>query len=300
MRTARLQSQDLARTNDFINALLSKDDLRSEHKSDVTDGQRLPHMINGNGTPFRSDPKARFSDPPAPPPQQPLPEKPDVARASDVPSLKRGTTERPKSHPPNASPIRQDVNQIVQLTEALNMAKKEIDTQHAQMRDLEDLLHKEREARKSAEELARKLEDAAAASTRMNGAAKAPDGQGLTILEETFDPPTDGAPPPDADSPSDADTTKTAVQLDDLQTSANLFRSRIDSMAAEIRGLKLHLDEYKLRGRDGRGRTRCPEGDTGRDGAEASREGRGRREESGTTRSVILKTSRRHWYDDCR
>src|SRR6266566_5815157 len=108
MRTARLQSQDLALTQQFLNALLSKDDIKNEQKHEGADPAK-PHVVNGNGLSFRSDPKARFSDPPAPPPQQPLPEKPDVARphGADVPALKRGSAERPKSLPSNASPIRQ-------------------------------------------------------------------------------------------------------------------------------------------------------------------------------------------------
>ncbi len=245
MRNARLQSQDLLRTNEFISALLSKDDIKNEPKPEATDAPK-PHMVNGNGVPFRPDPKPRFSDPPAPPPQQPLPEKPDVSRVGDVPSLKRGTTERPKPHPPNASPIRQD-SQIMQLTEALNMAKKEIDTQHAQMRDLEEMLRREQEARKSAEELARKLEDAAAASLRMNGSAKPPGQE--SILEETFDPPVELIPtqPAEADAAADDGSAKELPQLDHLEASANLFRLRIDSMAAEIKSLKQHLDEYKER-----------------------------------------------------
>lgn len=108
MRTARLQSQDLGRTNQFISALLSKDDIRDMEKLDPAENLKS-HLSNGNmnSMPFmRSDSKARFTDPPAPPPQQPLPEKPDV------PPLKRGTTERPKANTPNsaASPVRQDGN----------------------------------------------------------------------------------------------------------------------------------------------------------------------------------------------
>ena len=190
MRNARLQSQNLARTQQFINTLLSKDDLKNEQKHDAPEPAKGPQMVNGNNGSFRSDPKTRFSDPPAPPPQQPLPEKPDAARGSDVPSLKRATTEKPVAQPSNTStntsPIRQDANfsQILQPTEALNIAKREIDTQHAKLRDLEEMLQKEREARESAEEVARKLEDAAAAA-QMNGSAMPAEANSNT-----------GAPPP--------------------------------------------------------------------------------------------------------
>jgi hypothetical protein len=137
MRNARLQAQDLNRTNSFVNTLLSKNDVKDLEKPEAPEAPK-PHL-NG-GIPFRPDPKTRFSEPPAPPPQQPLPEKPNV------PGLKRGPTERPKSGPPEAtSPVRQEnMSQIVQLTEALNNAKRDMDTQTARMRELEDMLQKER------------------------------------------------------------------------------------------------------------------------------------------------------------
>jgi hypothetical protein len=87
-------------------------------------------------------------DPPAPPPQQPLPEKPDAAS-----SLRRSDTERPKT----ASPVRSDA-QLSSLTEALTSAKKEIESQSTRLRDLETLLNEERRAREDAEERAARLE----------------------------------------------------------------------------------------------------------------------------------------------
>lgn len=92
--------------------------------------------------------KARFSDPPAPPPQQPLPAKPDAAS-----SLRRSDTERPKL----GSPVRSDA-QMSTLTEALTSAKKEIESQSVRLRDLEAMLTEERRAREDAEERAARLE----------------------------------------------------------------------------------------------------------------------------------------------
>jgi hypothetical protein len=92
--------------------------------------------------------KARFSDPPAPPPQQPLPAKPDAAS-----SLRRSDTERPKT----GSPVRPDA-QMSSLNEALASAKKEIELQGVRLRDLEAMLGDERRAREDAEERANQLE----------------------------------------------------------------------------------------------------------------------------------------------
>lgn len=92
--------------------------------------------------------KARFSDPPAPPPQQPLPAKPDAAS-----SLRRSETERPKT----GSPVRSDA-QMSTLNDALTSAKKEIESQGVRLRDLEAMLNEERRAREEAEERANRLQ----------------------------------------------------------------------------------------------------------------------------------------------
>lgn len=110
----------------------------------------------------RLDDMSPFSQPPVPPPQQPLPEKPDIARSNisdSIPQnfLKRTDTERPGSEV--NSPVRSDPpsSQILALVEALTTAKREIDLQGDRMKHLETLLQKERKARESAEERARHL-----------------------------------------------------------------------------------------------------------------------------------------------
>ncbi|KAM0323706.1 hypothetical protein ACHAQA_008643 [Verticillium albo-atrum] len=254
MRSARLQSQDLGRTGQFIGALLSKDDIKDQDKPEVPEPPK--HMVNGNGLPFRADSKTRFSDPPAPPPQQPLPEKPDV------PSLKRAATERPKSHPTNASPVRPDnMSQIIQLTEALNNAKKEIDTQTTRMRDLEEMLLREREAREVAEDLARRLEDTAI-TKETNGAPKE---VGSDLLEEAFEPPHEGAeaadidmPDADADADADAETITDAevhtdtssedpAPVDKVEEVTVQFQAKLDSMMSDMNDLKQQMEAWKQR-----------------------------------------------------
>lgn len=237
MRNARLQSQDLGRTGQFINTLLSKDDIKDSDKPEVPEPPKA--IVNGNAS-FRSDSKARFSDPPAPPPQQPLPEKPDV------PSLKRATTERPKSHPHNGSPVRSDsVSQIIQLTEALNIAKKDLDTQTQRMRDLESMLQQEREARELAEDLAKRLEDSAAAKEYKDAAdVKTPDP-----LEEAFEPPREATEAVDVEM-TDVDTTPSPAEDSasaSVEEVATEFQAKIDSMVAEMQGLREQMEAWKAR-----------------------------------------------------
>ncbi|KAI1104020.1 hypothetical protein F4804DRAFT_308404 [Jackrogersella minutella] len=239
MRTQRLQSQDLGRTNQFVQGLLTKDDIKDSEKPDAAE-QPKSQIINGNGISFRSDNKTRFSDPPAPPPQQPLPEKPDV------PSLKRGITERPKQpNNQNMSPIRQDGNtsQILQLTEALNSAKREIESQSSRMRDLEETLQKERQARELAEELARRLEEASA--IKVNGAPVKSETQ-ETALEAAFELPLDETPSPSADNMID-DAGKTAPQAEAIEASATHLHAQIESMVLEMKDLRQQLDAFKQR-----------------------------------------------------
>ncbi|KAF4509021.1 hypothetical protein G6O67_005333 [Ophiocordyceps sinensis] len=234
MRNARLHAQDLNRTNQFINTLLSKDDVKDLDKPDAPEPSKPQHMVNGSGISFRSDHKARFSDPPAPPPQQPLPEKPDV------PSLKRGSIDRSKTGPQHGPARQENVNQIIQLTEALNNARRDLGTQSARMRELETMLQKERGARELAEELARRLEGPA--NAQMNGSAKAATsgsvGDALEALHE--DARAHGIVPETA-------LTESHPQATIAQESAASLQSRIDIMDEHMRNLREQLDKWKQR-----------------------------------------------------
>lgn len=242
MRNARLQNQDLARTSQFISALLSKEDIKNTDKPEVPEPPKA-HLPNGNIS-FRSDGgKTRFSEPPAPPPSQPLPEKPDAARASDAPSLKRATTERPK--PASTSPIRQDnnnLNQILLLTEALNNAKKELDTNTARVRDLEDMLIKEREARLLAEDMMQKMEESGHA--KMNGSAEVPLVNGHSELDKAFDPPAEQL---SNHEPEPAEPETAPSQPDKAEVLTAAFQARIDAMTSEMHGLREQLEAFRLR-----------------------------------------------------
>lgn len=250
MRNARLQSQDLSRTGQFVNALLAKDDIKNQDKPAEAPEPPKGPMVNGGGAlSFRSETgKTRFSDPPAPPPSQPLPEKPDVARPhnSEAPSLKRGVTERPKSHPSNSSPpMRQEnLSQILQLTEALNNAKREIDNHTARVRELEEMFQKEREARLQAEDRVNKMEETK--STKVNGTAGTDLPVSHSELDNAFEPPTEN--PTKAESELDSKAPESAPsQPERVEAAAALFQAQIDSMVLEMKGVRDQLDSYKQR-----------------------------------------------------
>jgi hypothetical protein len=240
MRSARLQAQDLGRTNHFINTLLSKEDIKDLEKPEAPEPPKSQPLVNGNGIPFRTDPKTRFSDPPAPPPQQPLPEKPDV------PSLKRGPTERPKLGPANTSPTRQDnLNQIIQLTEALNSARRDIDSQTTRMRELEELLQKERSAREEAEELAKRLEETAS-TVHVNGKPVQQKGSVREAINHAFRSYEDREETNEDESPEEKDDKPSEADIA-AQEMATALQSRIDSMDNQMLEMKQQMEEWKQR-----------------------------------------------------
>jgi hypothetical protein len=247
MRTARSQTNDLGRTEQFFSTLLSKEDFKEPEKSNPNEPAKQS-QINGSSMSFKVDSKPRFSDPPAPPPQQPLPEKPDVGRPHmfelGTPSLKRSTTERPRSVPnvPHERP--ESTSQIVSLVEALATAKKEIDAQNARMRDLEDMLQKEREARENAEKLAKRLElESSGSNARMNGFAKG--GFKGSVIEEASESSKENLNPKRELGADAASATSTIT--DSAEASTAKLQERLEKMMLEMLEMKEHMESYRRR-----------------------------------------------------
>lgn len=161
LKQAKQQSQDLRQTDDFLTAVRQPGYAEKERMNKPSPLEGNPsRQLNGRPKMPRVDSFSRFSDPPAPPPQQPLPEKPDAPPRSGSESfspLKRSDTDKPKSLS-TSSPISRESSQILSLIEALSIAKREIDTQGTRIKELEDLLREEKTARESAEDKAKKLE----------------------------------------------------------------------------------------------------------------------------------------------
>ncbi|KAF2104000.1 hypothetical protein NA57DRAFT_70212 [Rhizodiscina lignyota] len=237
-KMARQQTQDLQRTNAYIESLLTSDTKKDKPPAPAV----KPSPIK--------DLKARFSDPPAPPPQQPLPEKPDIARsgmdAIMQPFLRRSDTERPKLTSSISSPGKSasgvgvgDQLQITQLVEALNAAKKELEAHNAKLKEVEDMLAQERQARESAEERAQRLEmehkdDKPAPpeieehrEIEMNG----------SIVPSTSELVADGEKALDSSAQS---TTASEDQSTTLQ-------QRLDQVLGEMTEMKSQMEKYRTR-----------------------------------------------------
>lgn len=243
MKTARQQAQDLDQTNDFLNSLLSTD--RKDEKMPPTQVENpSSRLVNGKPKLAKIDPVSRFSDPPAPPPQQPLPEKPDLARSSPsetglISSLKRSDTARPGSGI-SGSPTSQQSSQILSLVEALSSAKKELDSQGDRVKHLEDMLRQERSARESAEERARRLEKTASFKP-------------ISTSEEFLGNDTSG-PPPDETSrecPSDLPNKNLTATDRLLSEGGDLgehnLQLQLNQMVADMDQMKQDMQKFQQR-----------------------------------------------------
>ncbi len=242
MRQARLVAHDLASADQFMETLVSSSDFNEKDRIEESQSKPASFMSNGQPVVQMDAVVNRFSDPPAPPPQQPLPAKPDAParhQTGDA-SLKRSNTERPRSQ--TTSPVKQDnSSQVVSLLEALKTAKKEIESQGDRMRELEEALKQEREARREAEELAKKLENESSKGIHINGFVKE-----CGVVDDAFNPLPDFTA--DVDGPMD----ETINGIDEKKTEtvgaeARRLQEKLELMMAEMREMKQQMETYRQR-----------------------------------------------------
>ena len=226
MRAARQQASELENVGSFLHAAVNPEDSTLKEKE-----EQQPRHVNEKPKSTRTDHLARFADPPAPPPQQPLPEKPDSARSSPIhphglPALlRRGETARPTMSNGN-SPTNPQNSHMLQLVEALSVAKKDLDSQAAKVQQLENMLNEERRARQDAEERAKRLEQ-----TSISRPISIVEEEQSTLVAAK-DPATTGE---EASEP-------TTTQPDEQ----NLQR-KLDNMVSDMRKMREDMDKFKRR-----------------------------------------------------
>lgn len=223
---AKQQSQDLARSKQCLDNLLSVEPNKKSDKDSKSEKAVRMSPIRS-----KSDMKTHFSEPPAPPPQQPLPEKPDVAKALADPAihplLMRSETARPVLAP-NGSPTRADHSQaLLILTQELKLAKDQIPSLENRVKNLEHELKAERTARESAEERAQELEcgtqrhaDSAQTQTDKSGETS----QGTQSDDEEDEP-----------------------EVAKLETEKPELKAQLDRLHAAMDEMKLQMEEYRRR-----------------------------------------------------
>ncbi|EAW11541.1 putative cytoplasm to vacuole targeting Vps64 [Aspergillus clavatus NRRL 1] len=238
MKQAKQQAQDLHQTDEFLTTLMKPGHQEKEKPRHSPPDSGASRPVNGRPKMPRVDSFSRFSDPPAPPPQQPLPEKPDALPrpgAEAFSPLKRSDTEKPKLAP-SSSPVSRESSQILSLIEALSSAKRELDSQGARVKELENLLLHERNARESAEEKARSLESQA------KGIDAAPISETIPLSEETTpsdqvtldQPSNDHLPPPVPAEEPLASETPTEAQADQLQRRLEMIMEEMEEMKKQV------------------------------------------------------------------
>ncbi|RKF64501.1 putative fha domain-containing protein [Erysiphe neolycopersici] len=232
MRMARLQTSELKKTHDFLGSLLDISKVEHADKSIINEALKPTAYLNNI---IRQEPTTCFSAPPAPPPQQPLPEKPDFARSTDHQSQtsysKRENIERSTSSSGNSQACPETPGQAKSLMKALALAKKEIDSQTEKMRELEAQLLKEKKTREYAEYVARQLESQS--ETRRNELLTVSLEQ--PVIEEAFKPHINVSSQKINSKPeviSEASKIKTESQSDN--ESSNSMENCLETIFAEM------------------------------------------------------------------
>ena len=244
MKTAKQQAQDLDQTNNFLNSIL-KTDAKDEKVPPSQAESTSARLVNGNPKLARIDPVSRFSDPPAPPPQQPLPEKPDLARSSPSEAnsntpFKRSETARPGSVI-GGSPINSQSSQILSLVEALSSAKKELDSQGARVKHLEDMLRQERSARESAEERARRLEQSASFKPILEAEQVSTEANSLGLVSD------DVSAEHASESTKKQETAEEESHDESTGPSEDSLQSQLDQMVAEMDLMRQEMQKFQQR-----------------------------------------------------
>lgn len=232
MKYAKEQTYDLSQASDFMTSLTHPDRQEKDKAKPLSLRQ-----VNGRPKLSRQDTLSRFSEPPAPPPKQPLPEKPDAPRMGNSDSaitsnLKRSDTEKPKL--PGSSPGSRESSQILSLVEALAFAKKELDAQSVRVKELENLLTQERVSRESAEERARSLESS---STAQNGVSEVE-----TLFERPSKTVTDASENVTVIEPTEEQAPRSADDSSSVDTS---LQQRLDAVMAEMGAMRKEVETYK-------------------------------------------------------
>ncbi|KAJ9608074.1 hypothetical protein H2200_007062 [Cladophialophora chaetospira] len=231
MRAAKQQADELDQAGAFLNSLLTPgaEPPKPQNPSKEAVSQR---QSNGRVKAPKMEHVSRFADPPAPPPQQPLPEKPDSSKPSPVTTsftnlLKRNDTAKPANNTSH-SPTNPHNSQMLSLIEALSIAKKELDSQGARVQQLEDMLEQERTARKDAEERARRLEQHAVSRP-------------VSLSEEELQTPIQQQKTEPNDQPSKQTTDA------EIDARTRHLQQNLDQVLGDMQRLKSDVDKFQRR-----------------------------------------------------
>ncbi|PNS19662.1 hypothetical protein CAC42_7506 [Sphaceloma murrayae] len=217
LNLARQQQQDIARAKQSLDHLIKGDSIEVSEKESQPKPAGSPRKNRGDIN--------HFPDPPAPPPSQPLPEKPDISKALNdpviQPLLQRSETAKPSMFDPSSNDHSQA---LFILTHELKSAKDQIPSLQDRVRALEQQLEKERVARVTAEERAYQLEHG---------------------------PRKDSAEPTGAatlsDIPNSLSANGTAPEPSSHEFSMTDLQSQLERLQSNMTDMKLQMETYRRR-----------------------------------------------------
>ena len=297
IETAKQQNEELDRSHDYISLLL-----------DQEPGQALPpkavapqeSAVNSSSQAVQPedrsiaasihrvsplDPMSPFSQPPAPPPSQPLPEKPDTSRSapsehpkSALQSLLRAQSERPRSGTASqgSSPIKGENGDIANLVTALRTAQKQIESQSQEVESLKTKLQQESTARQIAEVQAKQLLEQQGAKQNaqehavfeISKATNAIDPTNATNSITSNDTTLSDSDPrslfPETTSPSSTATSPSSNTLintssnslptvTEVDASTSALQKRLEALHREMDDMKQQMERYRQRAESAEG-----------------------------------------------
>ncbi|KAI1628561.1 hypothetical protein EDD37DRAFT_558787 [Exophiala viscosa] len=233
MRAARQQAEDLEQAGTFLTSIITP----GSEAAKAPPAQKEPapqRQSNGRSKGSKMEHVARFAEPPAPPPQQPLPEKPDSAKASPVTNsftnlLKRSDTAKQPNNT-TSSPTSTQRSEILSLMEKFNSTKQELDSQVARVTQLENMLKQERLAREKAEEKARRLEQHTASRP-------------VSSVEER----SEGLAEPDLLDTTNTESTLNVHIDDETDDRTRNLQQHLDQVLGDMQKLRSDVDKFQQR-----------------------------------------------------
>ncbi|MCJ1308292.1 hypothetical protein MMC25_001945 [Agyrium rufum] len=268
LKLAKQQSQALRQTDEFLHGLLDRQPGQDPPTKPPSLEKPPPESrVNGIVPATNLDAMSAFSQPPAPPPQQPLPEKPDSARSPNpehasgqwptplpMDMAKSGSTASASS-----SPTKGEGKGIISLAKALNVAMQQIENQDEQVRYLKDRLNEESKARELAEEHNRRLLEGRGPNRSLDDLnaldfkpRDTEDDDGVDGTDKSVSASSSGTG--GTDSPrSHADTEATSISSSpprtthDISASTARLQERLDAMVRDMDEMKMQMERYRQR-----------------------------------------------------
>ena len=202
-----------------------------------------------------------FSQPPAPPPQQPLPEKPDLSRSSHGEhSFKRTDTEKPRFFFNSPELVEPQNGQVESLLEALKAVTQESDSQGDRIKYLESALKRERRARELAERRASALSTGNVPPNELNEKEMNGD-ESLEIPLDSVELMNQQLPNGHISGDEDEILLKPSLSVETLKDSheaplqveeekeepVSRLQNKLDLMVKEMSEMKILMESYKRR-----------------------------------------------------